>query len=177
MSSNEPVRVNIDNFRRAETDTYFARFVKQGAFGKLNHERELAAIEKQAVIRLNRDTLYSMGVFDLDASLVSIMLPNTGKRYMALQVVNEDHYTTDVFYAPGTYTLTKENVGTRYVCLIIRTFVNPEDATDVNTVHALQDSIIVTQQAIGQFETENWELESLTAGSYKHLRLPKNDQG
>ena len=162
MSSNEPVRVNIDNFRRAETDTYFARFVKQGAFGKLNHERELAAIEKPAVIRLNRDTLYSMGVFDLDASLVSIMLPNTGKRYMALQVVNEDHYTTDVFYAPGTYTLTKENVGTRYVCLIIRTFVNPEDATDVNTVHALQDSIIVTQQAIGQFETENWELESLT---------------
>lgn len=162
MSLGEPVRVNIDNFRRAETDTYFARFVKIGAFGKFNHERELAAIDKQAVIRLNRDTLYSWGVFDLDASLLSITLPETGKRYMALQVVNADHYTADVFYAPGTYTITRENVGTRYVCLIIRTFVNPNDAADVKTVHALQDSITVTQQAVGQFETESWDPESLT---------------
>ncbi len=162
MSLDEPVRVNVDNFRRAETDAYFAGFVKQGGFGKLNHERELADIDRQAVIRLNRDTLYSMGVFDLDASLVSVTLPDTGKRYMALQVVNEDHYTTDVFYAPGTYTLAKENVGTRYVCLIIRTFVDPNDAADVKAVHALQDSIMVTQQAIGQFETETWDPESLT---------------
>ena len=163
MSLGEPVRVNIDNFRRAETDTYFASFVKIGGFGKFNHERELAAIEKQAVIRLNRDTLYSWGVFDLDASSVSVTLPDTGKRYMALQVVNGEHYTTDVFYAPGTYTITKENVGTRYVCLIVRTFVNPDDAADVKTVHALQDSITVTQQATGQFETETWDPESLTA--------------
>ena len=163
MSLGEPVRVNIDNFRRAETDTYFASFVKIGGFGKFNHERELAAIEKQAVIRLNRDTLYSWGVFDLDASSVPVTLPDTGKRYMALQVVNGEHYTTDVFYTPGTYTITKENVGTRYVCLIVRTFVNPDDAADVKTVHALQDSITVTQQATGQFETETWDPESLTA--------------
>ncbi len=161
MSLDEPVRVNVDNFRRAETDAYFAGFVKQGGFGKLNHERELADIDRQMVIRLNRDTLYSMGVFDLDASLVSVTLPDTEKRYMALQVVNEDHYTTDVFYAPGTYTLAKENVGTRYVCLVIRTFVDPNDAADVKAVHALQDSIMVTQQAVGQFETETWDPESL----------------
>jgi len=158
-----PARVTIDNFRRAETDTYFARFVAQGAFGKLNHERELAAIDRQSVIRLNRDTLYSSGVFDLDASPVSIKLPDTGKRYMAVQVVNQDHYTTDVLYAPVTQTLTKENVGTRYVALLIRTFVNPNDAADVKAVHALQDSIVVTQQATGQFEGGEWDQESLTA--------------
>lgn len=162
MPFNEPVRVNIDNFRRAETDTYFARFVKQGAFGKLNHERELAAIEKQAVIRLNRDTLYSSGVFDLDASPISIKLPDIGNRYMAVQVINQDHYTTDVFYAPITKTLTKENVGTRYVALLIRTFVNPNDAADVKAVHALQDSIVVTQQARGRYEGREWDQESLT---------------
>ena len=39
-------------------------------------------------------------------------------------------YAPDVFYAPGTHTLTKEKVGTRYVCLAIRTFVNPNDAAD-----------------------------------------------
>jgi hypothetical protein len=163
MASNEPVRVTVDNFRRAETDVYFERFVKQGAFGKLNHERELAAIDRQTVIRLNRDTLYSMGVFDLDAAPVSITLPDTGKRYMAVQVVNQDHYTTDVLYAPDARTLTKESVGTRYVALLIRTFVNPNDAADVKAVHALQDSIVITQQTTGRFETEDWDQQSLTA--------------
>jgi hypothetical protein len=163
MSLNEPVRVTIDNFRRAETDTYFARFVGQGAFGKLNHERELASIDRQSVIRLNRDTLYSMGVFDLDASPITITLPDTGKRYMAVQVVNQDHYTTDVIYAPDSRTITKESVGTRYVALLIRTFVNPNDATDVKVVHSQQDSIVATQQASGEFESGNWDQASLTA--------------
>lgn len=163
MLPNEPIRVTIENFRRAETDNYFARFASQGAFGKLNHERELASIDGQLVIRLNRDTLYSMGVFDLDASPISVTLPDTGKRYMAVQVVNQDHYTIDVFYAPGTYALSKDSVGTRYVSLLIRTFVNPNDAEDVKTVHALQDSITVTQQATGRFETETWDQESLKA--------------
>jgi hypothetical protein len=155
--------VTVDNFRRAESDTYFARFVKQGAFGKLNHERELAALDRQTVIRLNRDTLYSFGVFDLDAAPVSITLPDTGQRYLAVQVINQDHYTTDVIYAPNTRVLTKESVGTRYVALAIRTFVNPNDAADVKAAQALQDSIVIAQEAIGQFEPGNWEPQSLTA--------------
>lgn len=177
MSFIAPVRVTIDNFRRAETDNYFARFVAQGAFGKLNHERELAAIDRQSVIRLNRDTLYSMGVFDLDASPVAITLPDTGERYMAVQVVNQDHYTTDVIYAPDTQTLTKANVGTRYVALLIRTFVNPNDAADVRAVHALQESIVVTQQALGQFETGEWDQESLTAVREALLHLAAANGG
>src|SRR5689334_15442069 len=87
----KPIRVTVDNFCRAESDTYFSRFVKEGGFGKFHHERELASIDDQAVIRLNRDTLYSFGVFDLDASPVTVTLPDAGERYMALQVINEDH--------------------------------------------------------------------------------------
>ena len=134
------MRVTVDNFGRAETDTYFAKFVKDGGFGKFNHERELAPIDNQTVIRLNRDTLYSFGVFDLDAAPVTVTLPDAGKRYMAMQVINEDHYAPDVFYAPGAHTFTKEKVGTRYVALAIRTFVNPNDPADVKAVHALQDA-------------------------------------
>jgi hypothetical protein len=35
---------------------------------------------KQTVIRMNRDTLYSAGVFDLDAGPVTFALPDPGKR-------------------------------------------------------------------------------------------------
>lgn len=157
----KPVRVTVDNFRRAESDTYFARFVKEGGFGKFKHERELAEIDRQTVIRLNRDTLYSFGVFDLDAAPVTVTLPDAGKRFMAVQVIDEDHYAPDVFYAPGAHTLTKEKIGTRYICLAIRTFVNPNDAADVKAVHALQDSIKVEQKAAGKFEVPDWDQASL----------------
>jgi hypothetical protein len=155
------MRVTVDNFRRAESDTYFARFAKEGGFGKFKYERELAAIDNQGVIRLNRDTLYSFGVFDLDAAPVTVTLPDAGKRYMAVQVIDEDHYALDVFYAPGAHTLTKEKVGTRYVCLVIRTFVNPNDAADVKAVRALQDAIKVEQKAAGKFEMPDWDQASL----------------
>jgi hypothetical protein len=158
----KPVRVTVDNFRRAESDTYFARFVKDGGFGKFKHERELAPIDRQTVIRLNRDTLYSFGVFDLGAGPVTVTLPDAGKRYMAVQVIDQDHYVPDVFYAPGTHTLTKEKIGTRYVCLAIRTFVNPNDAADIKAVHALQDAIKVEQKAVGTFEVPDWDGASLT---------------
>src|SRR5262245_48594325 len=161
IAADAPARVTVDNFLRAETDNYFTRFAKEGGFGKLAHERVLADIDNQTVIRLNRDTLYSFGVFDLDASPVTVTLPDAGKRYMAVQVINEEQYAPDVFYAPGSHTLTKERVGTRYACLAARTFVNPADSADVKAVHALQDGLKVEQKATGRFEVSDWDQASL----------------
>ena len=42
------------------------------------------------VKRGNRDTLYSVGVFDLDAGPVTISLPDAGKRFMTMIVIDED---------------------------------------------------------------------------------------
>ena len=42
-------------------------FTKEsGGLAKLLHRREPASIDNQTVIRLNRDTLYSSAVFDLE---------------------------------------------------------------------------------------------------------------
>ncbi len=157
----KPVRVTVDNFPRAETDTYFARFAKDGGFGKFSHERGLAPIDKQAVIRLNRDTLYSFAVFDLDAGPLTVTLPDSGKRFMAMQVIDENHYTPEVAYKPGAHTFTKEEIGSRYVCMAVRTFVNPSDAADVEAVHALQDKIKAELKDVGKFEAPAWDPVSL----------------
>ena len=74
------VPVTVDNFIRAESDMYFAGLIKDsGAIGKFSHRREPPRIDNQTVIRLNRDTLYSSAVFDLDAGPVTITMPNAGK--------------------------------------------------------------------------------------------------
>ena len=56
------VPVTIDNFNRAETDMYFGGSVKEGGLGTFRHNREATPIDKQMVIRMNRDTLYSLSV-------------------------------------------------------------------------------------------------------------------
>lgn len=159
IAADEPkaTRVTVDNFIRAESDTYFAKFAKDGGLGKFSHERDLAPIDKQTVIRMNRDTLYSFAVFDLDASPPTVTLPDADKRFMSMQIINEDHYTLDVVYKPGSHTITKEKIGTRYVLALIRTFVNPNDANDVKAVHALQDAIKAEQKDVGKFEIPNWD--------------------
>lgn len=157
---NNAIPVTADNFVRAESDRYFSGIVKDGAFGKFIHRREPASIDDQTVIRLNRDTLYSSAVFDLDAGPVTITLPNAGKRFMSLQIINEDQYTPAVYYGAGTYTLTRKNIGTRYVVAAVRTLVDPADPKDVQQVHALQDAIKVTQKSPGRFEVPNWDQAS-----------------
>ena len=149
----ELVPVTLGTFIRAETDFYF----KTRAFGKLNHARTMAEIDDQTVVRMNRDTLYSSGVFDLDAAPVTVTLPDAGKRFMSMQVVSQDHYTIDVVYGPGRFTYTKDKVGTRYVFLLIRTLANPEDPADLKTANAIQDAIKVEQASTGTFEIPNWD--------------------
>jgi hypothetical protein len=151
-----PVPVTADNFVRAESDTYAANLAKEGGLGKLLHRREPAPIQSQTVIRLNRDTLYTSGVFDLDAGPVTITLPDAGQRFMSLQFISENHYATTT-YGAGPHTLTRDAVGTRYVLVGIRTLVNPADPEDVRKVHALQDAMTISQATSGKLETPQWD--------------------
>ena len=152
--------VGVGNFVRAETDLYMAKIVADGSFGRFVHTREPVSVDAQNVIRMNRDTLYSGAVFDLDAGAVTITLPEAGKRFMSMQLVSQDHYVPAVFYGAGKHTLTKEAIGTRYVFVAIRTLVDPADAKDIQQVHALQDAITVSQARVGEFVVPKWDQAS-----------------
>ena len=156
-SKAKPIPVTPDNFRRAESDVTFATYVKRGALGKLIHNREPASIDDHSVIRMNRDTLYSSAIFDLEAGPVTIAMPEARKRYMALQVIDEDQYSPAVYFRGGTYTLERKKIGTRYAMAAIRTFVDPNDPKDVAKVHALQDAIKVEQKGKGRFVVPSWD--------------------
>ena len=125
------VPVTADNFIRAESDAVFTGLVAQGGFGKFYHNRELTPIDNHVVQRPNRDTLYSTGVFDLNAGPVTITLPDAGKRFLTMIVIDEDHYVFTVVYGAGRHTLTKAKIGTRYAVAAIRILVNPNDPKDV----------------------------------------------
>src|SRR6266478_1094930 len=155
------VPVTADNYNRAQTDLYLGQTVKAGALGKFRHGRELAPIVSRGIVRPNRDTLYSFAVFDFDAGPVTVTLPDAAKRFMVMQVVNEDQYTPAVFYGAGRHTLTKGGIGTRYGIVAVRMLLDPANPQDVQQVHALQDALKVSQQSPGTFEIPNWDQASL----------------
>src|SRR5262249_16626998 len=129
----------------------------QGGFGKFFHLRGLVPLDRQTVIRMNRDTLYSVAVFDLSAGPVTISLPNAGKRYMSMQVIDEDHFTHAVVYGEGRYTFPGEKVSTRYIGVGVRTLVDPTNPKDLEEVLTLQDAVKVSQNGPGRFEVPNWD--------------------
>jgi hypothetical protein len=152
------VLVTVNNFIRAESDLYFSAVaLKEGGLGKFEHHREVSPVDTQTIIRQNRDTLYSAAVFDLDAGPVTITLPDAGKRFMSMQVINEDEYSLPAIYTPGKHTLTRQAIGTRYVLVGVRTLVNPSDPADMAKVHALQDEIKVEQKSAGTFAVPKWD--------------------
>jgi hypothetical protein len=178
QSSSAGVPVSVDKFARAESDNYFAINAKvAGGIGKLGHHREPAPVDDQTVIRLNRDTLYSFGVFDLGASPVTVTLPDAGKRFMSLQIINEDHYVPFVAYDHAPHTLTEKSVGTRYVMVAIRTLVDPSDPKDLDEVHRLQDAIKVSQKSAGTLQLPNWNQADLKEIRAALLVLAKHTDG
>jgi hypothetical protein len=136
--------VTTDNFVRLETERMFRDLsAGAGGVGKVLHLRVPTPLDAQTVIRMNRDTLYSLSVVDL-AQGATITMPDSGERYASLMVINQDHYINRVIHDPGEYHLTVDEFGTRWVCLGMRVFVDPNDAADVAAANAVQDQFTVS---------------------------------
>ena len=104
--------VTVDNFERAETNRTMRDYVDLGGFGQFHHIRNPVPIDAQTVVRMQVDTLYSFGGFDLTTP-VTITLPDSVDRFMSALIINEDHSMIPVEYAPAEFTLTQEQIGTR----------------------------------------------------------------
>ncbi len=154
--------VNVLNYVRAESDMQFKGYAaKAGGVGKLLNFREVYSVENQTTIRGNRDTLYSFGVYDLAAGPVTIIKPESPDRFQSLLVIDQDEYNPVLKNGAGKVTLSIDNVGTRYVMVLFRTFCDPNSPEDMKKAHALQDAIQVKQAFPGKLELPDWDEESL----------------
>lgn len=171
--ANEVVTVNIDNFVRAETAAQIDRALKMtGGVNKWAHNRQPIPLDKQNVIRMNRDTLYSSAIVDISKG-ATLTLPDPGKRYMSMMVVNEDHYVNKVFHKGGVYKLTMKEFDTPYVILAARTLANPIDPEDIKAANALQDQIKIKAASARPYTHPNYDKASYEATYKSLLKLAK----
>lgn len=133
--------VDALNFVRAETDRYFDDLLaRSGGVNRWQHIREPAPVDQQAVVRLNRDTLYSSAIVDVSEG-ATLTMPESGTRYQTAMVVDQDHYIDHVFDRPGEYRLEAAMFPTSHVALAVRTLVDPADPADAAAVAELQDQL------------------------------------
>jgi hypothetical protein len=159
------VPVTVNNFVAAETAGQFGRFMKMaGGINKLVSFREPTPIDKQTVIRMNRDTLYSFAVVDISKG-AKLTMPDADGRYNSAAIVNENEYINKVFYDSGTYELTRDEFGTDYVVVVVRTLVDSSDPADIRKANELQDKLRIEASSAEPFTPPNYNEKS-----FKELR-------
>jgi len=170
----EPVIVNADNFVRAETAAQFDSTLKyvNGEVNKIVHIREPQPLDKQSVIRMNRDTLYSGAIVDISKG-ATLTIPETNGRYVSAMVVNEDHYVNNVYHNPGTYKLTMDKFDTPYVSIAIRTLVDASDPADIKKANALQDGVLINAESAKPYSHPEYDQSSYEATFKALLELSK----
>lgn len=153
--------VTVQTAVRAETDTALRTTLGLvgGELGKYAHLRAVTPIDRQTVIRMNRDTLYSAAVLDLSEP-VTLTVPDPGERYLSLHVINQDHYMF-VITEPGEHVLSEDKVGSRFAQISVRVFVNPNDPEDVAAANAVQDGLKISGGGKGPFEAPDWDADQL----------------
>lgn len=158
----ESKTVTAETFIRAETDRMFHDIAKQaGVVNTLYHFRSLTPLDKQTVIRMNKDALYSMGVVDTDggATITVPEIPNG--RYASVYLVNNDHYVPFVIYDPGVHNLPTD---TKYLGLGLRIQIfDPDDLEERKFVNALQDQFVITANSADPLPALEWDPQSLNA--------------
>lgn len=155
-----PITVNVENYVRAESDYQIQTYADQlGCFGNLVHQRDFYSVDNQLTVRVNRDTYYSFGLYDL-TSPVTITKPDPGDRFQSLMIINQDHSISPTVHEGGTFEYTQEKLGSRYMIVIFRTFADANDPEDQKIAHALQDRIQIEQADMGTLELPNWDNES-----------------
>ncbi len=166
--------VNVDNFVRAETARMFdGTLVQSGGVNQFVHLREPTPVDRQTVIRMNRDTLYSAVIADISQG-ATLTIPEIGDRYLSAMVVNEDHFVKRVLHEPGVHQLTLDEYDTPFVGVTVRTFVDPDDQADVATVNGIQDRLALDAAASRPYNHPDYDTASLDATRAALLQLSES---
>ena len=130
-----------------------------GSVNRLYHLRRPTPLDRQNIVRMNRDTLYSMAVVDTSKGATIIVPVISNDRYVSVHLIDNNHYCPSVIYSSGTHELPRDS---KYLGVGVRIQVfNPTDADEVALVNKLQDQFIIKANSADPLPEFKWDLQSL----------------
>ena len=141
------------------TDESSHQFLKNQDLAGLNtflHNRDLAPTDKQPVVRMNRDTYYSLAVIDVSEGATVTMPKVPEGKYLSVQPVTEDHRIQAMTYGGGTFKLATHTGTHLYVVIRLDgTFTEKEAAK-------YQDQMVINAKSNKLFKAEPVNKKSFT---------------
>jgi hypothetical protein len=171
----EKLQPTEDNFSSAMADIYFQKVIDRGGDNAFAHMREVSSVDNQNIIRENRDTLYSWGIFDVTEGL-TLTLPPSDDLYMSALVIDNDSYivreedadkTGDI----GTYQayadrervvrISHDQAVTDFIYIILRTQTDQTPKGDARAAQ-LQDMVRVENgDTPASWSSREWDMDAV----------------
>ena len=149
--------VTPETYPTDETSRQLLKAQDLAGVNNFNHKRQLTPTDMQPVVRMNRDTYYSMAIIDVSKG-ASITLPEIPEgKYMSIQPVTEDHRIQAMKYGPGTFDLTT-HTGT-HLYVIVRLDATFSEAE----VKEIQNEMSINANSNNTFTAIPVDEESFTA--------------
>lgn len=152
--------VTAETYIRAETDRTFYNASKlAGGVNSMFSFRNVTPLDRQTVVRMNKDTLYTFALVDTSKGATITVPDMPAGRYFSVLLVDNDHYCPDVIYTAGTHKLPQD---TKYLAVIIRIqLLHPDDPADIALVNKLQDQFVIKANSADPFPEPTWDKDSL----------------
>ncbi|MGB0936527.1 MAG: DUF1254 domain-containing protein [Colwellia sp.] len=152
--------VTEDNYPTLETARQMVKNQDLVGVNNLLHKRVLTPTDLQPVVRMNRDTYYSMAVVDVSKGAY-ITMPEIPKgMYMSVEAITEDHRVQPMVYGAGTFNLTTHKGDHVYLVIRLDARFSKEEVIkyqDQMTITANSDKTFTTVHADKKsfYETEH----------------------
>jgi hypothetical protein len=135
------ISVTVENYNNAEAARNFRNWAKLGGNNKLVHLKKLSPVGPDApTIRMNLDTLYSVGVFKNTGNL-TVTLPES-EQFQSVMVIDDESFNPLVVNGEGTYLIKSD---AEYVMIAVRTYVaDQNDQSTYDFAYTKQAGVVVT---------------------------------
>ncbi len=92
---------------------------------KLFSFRNVTPLDRQTVVRMNKDTLYTVALVDTSNGATITVPDMPVGRYFSVLLLDNDHYCPGIIYTSGTHKLPED---TKYLAINIRIqLLRPDD--------------------------------------------------
>lgn len=157
------IPVTVENYNQAEAARNFTNWAKLGGDNKLIHLKELSPVGDEApTVRMNRDTLYSVGEFK-NTDELTVTLPDSDQ-FQSVMAIDDHSFNPLSVNGAGTYPIVSDS---DYVFVTVRTFVaDQDDRSTYDYAYEKQAGILVSGvDASSPYKAHDYDqaqLEALT---------------
>jgi hypothetical protein len=149
--------VTPESYPTDETSRQLLKSQDLVGVNNFNHKRQLTPTDMQPVVRMNRDTYYSMAVIDVSKG-ASITMPEIPEgKYMSIQPVTLDHRIQAMKYGAGTFELSTHTSTHLYVVIRLDATFTEAEAKEI------QDKMSISSNSENSLTAMPVNEESFTA--------------